>query len=107
VNIDFTPYRNTGWYYRLFLWLPAATAIGFWATTWGARFAAGWIIGSGVAEYGQKEGHGPRTERVGNKEAIMRKWGTMIVSGLSGERLSVSAGLLRFGESPDPGLIPH
>lgn len=31
----------------------------------------------------------------------MRKWGTMIVSGLSGERLSVSGGLLRFGEFLD------
>lgn len=27
-----------------------------------------------------------------------RKWGTMLVSGLSGERLGVSGGLLRFSE---------
>ena len=99
VNVDFTPYRRSGWYYRLFLWLPVATAVGFWAATWGARLAAGWVVGSGVAEYVQKEGHRPRKARVGNKEATMRKWGTMIVSGLSGERLSVSGGLLRFGAS--------
>ena len=98
VNVDFTPYHRSGWYYRLLLWLPVATAIGFWAATWGARFAAGWLVGSGVAEYEQKEGHGPRIRRVGKKEATLRKWGTMIVSGLSGERLSVSGGLLRFGK---------
>jgi hypothetical protein len=27
-----------------------------------------------------------------------RKWGTMIISGLSGERLGVSGGLLRFSK---------
>ena len=99
VNVNLTPYRNKGWYYGLFLWLPIAVAIGFWAATWGARFAAGWVVGSGVAEYEQKDGHGPRPERIGKKEARMRKWGTMIVSGLSGERLSVSGGLLRFGDA--------
>jgi len=87
--------------YKLFLWLPVALAIGFWAVTWGARFAAGWVIGSGVAEYETKEGGGVGVRRVvtGKREARMRKWGTMIVSGLSGERLSASGGLLRFGVS--------
>lgn len=33
-----------------------------------------------------------------NREVMMCKWGMMIISGLSGERLSVSGGFLRFGE---------
>lgn len=82
----------------MILWLPVATAIGFFAVTWAARFTAGWVIGRGVAEYGTKEGERVKVEG-GKREATMRKWGTMIVSGLSGERLSVSAGLLRFGTS--------
>jgi len=75
-------------------------AIGFFVTTWGARFAAGWVVGSGVAEYEQKETALGRGSRLlsGKKEARMRKWGTMIISGLSGERLSVSGGLLRFSK---------
>lgn len=32
----------------------------------------------------------------------MLKWGTMIISGLSGERFGVSAALLRFGKSARP-----
>jgi hypothetical protein len=101
INIQLTPYTKGGWYYGLFLWLPIALAIGFFVTTWGARFAAGWVVGSGVAEYEQKEtalGRGSKMLH-GKKEARMRKWGTMIISGLSGERLSVSGGLLRFSES--------
>jgi hypothetical protein len=84
----------------MFLWLPVALAIGFFVTTWGARFAAGWVVGSGVAEYEQKETALGRRAKLdtAKKEATMRKWGTMIISGLSGERLSVSGGLLRFGE---------
>lgn len=112
-DLEFTPYRHDGWYYQLFLYLPIALAIGFWTASWAARFATGWIVGSGVAEYEQKEGHGgggyghgpkhgvgggPKTAG-GKREARMRKWGTMIISGLSGERLSVSTALLRFGES--------
>jgi hypothetical protein len=99
VNVQVTPYNEDGWYYGLFLWLPVALAIGFFVTTWGARFAAGWVVGSGVAEYEQKEtALGRRSKMMhGKKEARMRKWGTMIISGLSGERLSVSGGLLRFG----------
>lgn len=80
-----------------------ALAVGFWVTSWGARFAAGWVVGSGVAEYGAKDQHGEmrrkELDKAGRRDARMRKWGTMIVSGLSGERLSVSSGLLRFGES--------
>lgn len=103
-NMSFTPYRHDGWYYNLFLYLPVVIAIGFWTVTWAARFATGWIVGSGVAEYGQKEGYAfGRKKQVqatgGNRDARMRKWGTMIISGLSGERLSVSSALLRFGTS--------
>ncbi|KAK8864265.1 hypothetical protein IAR55_001511 [Kwoniella newhampshirensis] len=100
-NIQVSPYRKNQWYYELFLWLPVALAIGFWLVSWGARFVTGWIVGSGVAEYGQKESGGLRVVGTGTgggnkREATMRKWGTMIISGLSGERLSVSGGLLRF-----------
>jgi hypothetical protein len=100
VDIDLTPYNQDGWYYDLFLWLPVATAIGFWVVSWCARFAAGWVVGSGVAEYETKEENGTRRVRIegSRREARMRKWGTMIVSGLSGERFSVSGGLLRFGK---------
>jgi hypothetical protein len=98
VDIDVTPYNRDGWYYELFLWLPVAIAVGFWATSWTARFTAGWIVGSGVAGYETKEGSATRIVAANKREARMRKWGTMIVSGLSGERLSVSGGLLRFGE---------
>lgn len=100
VNISFTPYRDDAWYYGLFLWLPVALVIGFWVTSWGARFAAGWVVGSGVVEYGakMKDTSGERElDKAGKRDARMRKWGTMLVSGLSGERLSVSSGLLRFG----------
>lgn len=111
-NIDFTPYKHDGWYYNLFLYLPTAVAIGFWVVSWSARFATGWIVGSGVAEYGTKEGQhyaqhafgagvgGSSTHLPGvsKRDVRMRKWGTMIISGLSGERLSVSSALLRFGE---------
>lgn len=101
IDIQLTPYDSDGWYYGMFLWLPVALAIGFFVTTWGARFAAGWVVGSGVAEYEQKETALGRGAKLGyaQKEARMRKWGTMIISGLSGERLSVSGGLLRFGQS--------
>ena len=94
-DLNFTPLKDNGWYYQLFLWFPVALAIAFWVVTWAARFAAGWVVGSGVAEYGTKEG----TRRLeGKREARMRKWGTMIISGLSGERLGASSALLRFGE---------
>ncbi|WVQ82236.1 hypothetical protein IAT38_004364 [Cryptococcus sp. DSM 104549] len=98
-DIHVSPYRHSGWYYDLFLWWPVAVALGFWLVGWGARFVTGWIVGSGVAEYGQKDASGVRLVGAGGpskREATMRKWGTMIISGLSGERLSVSGGLLRF-----------
>lgn len=100
VTFDITKYDRSGWYYDLFLWLPAALAVGLWAISWTARFMAGWVVGSGVAEYGTKEQKAARTkslDKAGRREAKMRKWGTMIVSGISGERLSVSSALLRFG----------
>ncbi|WVF71606.1 hypothetical protein IAT40_006414 [Kwoniella sp. CBS 6097] len=99
IDIQVTPYRRTGWYYRLFLWLPVAVTIGIWAVSWAARFYTGWIVGSGVAEYDSKESSALKIAGVGNvnkREIRLRKWGTMIISGLSGERLSVSGGLLRF-----------
>lgn len=106
IDLQFTPYHEDGWYYGFFLWLPVALAIGFFVTTWSARFAAGWVVGSGVAEYEQKETALSRGAKLdgAKKEARMRKWGTMIISGLSGERLSVSGGLLRFGE---PRLVAY
>ncbi|WVQ77186.1 hypothetical protein IAR50_006869 [Cryptococcus sp. DSM 104548] len=98
IDIHVSPYKKTGWYYEFFLYLPVAVLLGFWLVSWGARFATGWIVGSGVAEYGQKESAGARLVAGGSsrREATMRKWGTMVISGLSGERLSVSGGLLRF-----------
>ena len=101
-NMEFTQYKENGWCYELIFWLLVAIAIGYWTATWAARFAAGWVVGSGVAEYDTKEGT-RASVKAAKREARMRKWGTMIVSGLSGERLSVSAGLLRFGEW---GLLP-
>jgi hypothetical protein len=105
IQLQLTPYSKGGWYYGFFLWFPVALAIGFFVTTWGARFAAGWVVGSGVAEYEQKETALSRGSKMvhGKKEARMRKWGTMIISGLSGERLSVSGGLLRFSEFMEKG----
>ncbi|WOO76610.1 uncharacterized protein LOC62_01G000237 [Vanrija pseudolonga] len=88
VDVYVTPYDDGSWPYKLFLWFPASLAIAFWIVTWAARFAAGWLIGA------DRRGSGQR-------EAAMLKWGTMLISGLSGERLGVSAALLRF---VTPGL---
>lgn len=99
IDIDVTPYDPTAWYYHLLRWLPIAVCIGFWVVTWAARFAAGWVVGSGAAEYEQKEG-ALRERKKARRVARLRQWGTMVVSGLSGERLSVSGSLLRFGELP-------
>jgi hypothetical protein len=93
VTLKMTTYYPNGWYYSLIFWLPVAMAIGYWISSWAGRFAAGWVVGrmaDGAAD-GEVQGWG----RQGGKS---RKWGTMIVSGLSGERLGVSGGLLRFGE---------
>ncbi|EIW70782.1 hypothetical protein TREMEDRAFT_11397, partial [Tremella mesenterica DSM 1558] len=102
IDMNFTPYRHSTPSYSLFLGLPIALAIGYWIASWGARFAAGWVIGSGVAEYEQKEA--PAKAR---RDGMMRKWGTMIISGLSGERLSVSGGLLRFVTPSLRDIIHH
>ncbi|OCF36726.1 membrane protein [Kwoniella heveanensis CBS 569] len=110
IDIQVTPYKRTGWYYRLFLWLPVAVTIGIWAVSWAARFYTGWIVGSGVAEYESKESSALKIAGVGavNKREIrLRKWGTMIISGLSGERLSVSGGLLRFVTPSLKDLVFH
>lgn len=87
-DVRVTPYEADSWPYRLFLWFPAAIAIGFFVTTWAARFAAGWVIGVDRAG-------------TGRRETAMIKWATMLISGLSGERFSVSAALIRF---VTPGL---
>ncbi len=95
ITLDMTTYYPDGWYYSLFFWLPVSIAIGYWVSSWAGRFAAGWVVGriaDGAAD-GDVQGWG----RQGGKS---RKWGTMLVSGLSGERLGVSGGLLRFGELP-------
>ncbi|WVQ99284.1 hypothetical protein IAU59_006416 [Kwoniella sp. CBS 9459] len=110
IDILVTPYTRKGWYYRLFLWLPVAVTIGIWAVSWAARFYTGWIVGSGVAEYDSKESGALKVAGVGNgnkREIRLRKWGTMIISGLSGERLSVSGGLLRFVTPSLKDLLFH
>lgn len=106
IDIKVSPYNKKGWYYKLFLWLPVTLAIGFWLTSWSARFLTGWIVGSGMAEYNSKESSALKIAGMNSanggpskKDLRLRKWGTMIISGLSGERLSVSGGLLRFGRS--------
>lgn len=83
VDVWVSPYDEGSWPYQLFLWFPAAVAMAYWIVTWAARFAAGWVVGA---------------DRTDTSEAVMLKWGTMLISGLSGERLGVSAALLRFGE---------
>lgn len=86
VDIYVTPYEENSWPYRLFLWFPISLAIAYFITTWAARFAAGWVVS-------------PTRSALDRREASMLKWGTMLISGLSGERFGVSAALLRFGES--------
>lgn len=85
LDILVTPYKKNSWPYQLFLWFPAAIAIAYWITTWAARFAAGWVVGVDRSS-------------MGRREVTLLKWGTMLISGLSGERLGVSTALLRFGE---------
>ncbi|ORX36808.1 hypothetical protein BD324DRAFT_627222 [Kockovaella imperatae] len=99
-DLEVTPWTQGSWYYSLIRWFPICIAIGIWIVTWLARFAAGWVVGSGVTEYEVKEG-GHGAAAAAKRDARMRKWGTMVVSGLSGERFSVSGGLLRFAT---PGL---
>ncbi|WVO16355.1 hypothetical protein L204_104030 [Cryptococcus depauperatus] len=109
-DVHVSPYTKSGWYYQLFLWWPVALVMSFWLVSWSARFITGWIVGSGVAEYGQKEAAGARLVGAGGsskRETVMRKWGTMVISGLSGERLSVSGGLLRFVTPGVKDIIFH
>ncbi|KAL7421737.1 hypothetical protein Q5752_003508 [Cryptotrichosporon argae] len=101
VDVHFTPYHDDAWYYRLFLWFPASLAIAYWITTWAARFAAGWVVGGD-----RTETHGYDGE-VGKREARLRKWGTMVISGLSGERLGVSGALLRFATPSLRDIMAH
>jgi hypothetical protein len=84
INVAVTPYTDDLWPYKIFLWLPAALAIAYFVTTWSARFAAGWVVGVSRST-------------MAREEVRKLKWGTMIISGLSGERLGVSSALLRFG----------
>lgn len=86
IDVYVVPYEENSWPYQLFLWLPASIAMAYFIVTWAARFAAGWVIGLDRSDQAQREAH-------------MLKWGTMLISGLSGERLGASAALLRFGES--------
>ncbi|WWC89514.1 uncharacterized protein L201_004438 [Kwoniella dendrophila CBS 6074] len=114
IDIKVSPYNRKGWYYKFFLWLPVSLAIGFWLVSWSARFLTGWIVGSGMAEYNQKESSALKMAGMNNtnggpskKDLRLRKWGTMIISGLSGERLSVSGGLLRFATPTLKDIIFH
>lgn len=84
VDVRVTPYTASSWPYKVFLWVPAGLAMGYWVTTWAARFAAGWVVSASRST-------------MARREVTMLKWGTMIISGLSGERFGVSAALLRFG----------
>lgn len=108
VNVELTPYYPGAWYYSLFLWLPVALVIAYWVTTWAGRFAAGWIVGrmsmgtgtgAGMGE-GELGGSGTvvgeDVDGWGKRGGAGRRWGTMVISGLSGERVGVSGGLLRF-----------
>lgn len=101
VTLDLTTYYKSEWYYGLFFWLPVVLAIGYWISCWAGRFAAGRIVGrmtdGAAALETPLESAGGDMQGWGRKGGISRKWGTMFVSGLSGERLTISGGLLRFG----------
>lgn len=84
IDIHVTPYKANSWPFQLFLWFPAAIAMAFWVTTWAARFAAGWVVGVDRST-------------MARREVTLLKWGTMLISGMSGERFGVSTALLRFG----------
>ncbi|KAJ9111736.1 hypothetical protein QFC19_001097 [Naganishia cerealis] len=107
INIDLSPYYPDAWYWSIFLWIPAGLAIGYWIAAWAARFAAGWVVGSAgegssSADEGETRnapaGIGSVAGAGGDSDAsrLSRKWGTMLVSGVSGERLGYSGALLRF-----------
>jgi len=95
IRFELSPYYPNDWYWSMILWIPAGLAIGYWISSWAGRFAAGWVVG----KVGEGDATGDDVDaRVGLSGARSggRKWGTMLVSGLSGERLGVSGGLLRF-----------
>ncbi|BEJ17770.1 hypothetical protein CspHIS471_0700380 [Cutaneotrichosporon sp. HIS471] len=94
LEVKVVPYEEDSWPYQVFLWVPAAIAIAYWIVTWAARFAAGWVIGLDRNDQAQREAH-------------MLKWGTMLISGLSGERLGASAALLRFVTPSLRDIIHH
>ncbi|CAK9783583.1 hypothetical protein CC85DRAFT_287777 [Cutaneotrichosporon oleaginosum] len=94
LDISLVPYEQDSWPYKVFLWVPAAIAIAYLIVTWAARFAAGWVIGLDRSDQAQREAH-------------MLKWGTMLISGLSGERLGASAALLRFVTPSLRDIIHH
>jgi hypothetical protein len=106
INIDLSPYYPEAWYWDIFLWIPAGLAIGYWIASWAARFAAGWVVGSaGDASSSMDHGETRNAAGIGSvadaggdsgASRISRKWGTMLVSGVSGERLGFSGALLRF-----------
>lgn len=58
------------------------------------------MVSSGAGEEGGEDEVDVRVGIMGagGRMEKRRKWGTMIVSGLSGERLGASGGLLRFSE---------
>lgn len=51
-NIYVLLYDDFGWYYFLFCYWFVVFVVGFWFVSWGVRFVIGWIVGSGVVEYG-------------------------------------------------------
>lgn len=98
-----TPYDPGSRLYALVVWLPVALAIGYWAATWAARFAAGWIVGrmsmgstARQVDEGLAAADDEDVDGWGRRGGAGRRWGTMLISGLSGERVGVSGGLLRF-----------
>jgi hypothetical protein len=108
INIDLSPYYDDAWYWDIFLWIPAGLAVGYWIASWAARFAAGWVAGGPADENSTAEeeirGGGGISSVAGaggdrGTSRFSRKWGTMLVSGVSGERLGFSGALLRFSES--------
>lgn len=105
IRFELSPYYPDDWYWSMILWIPAGLAIGYWISSWAGRFAAGWVVGK-VGEGGDSSAEDDVDARVGlsssngsgGRSGGGRKWGTMLVSGLSGERLGVSGGLLRFSK---------
>lgn len=98
LSLDLFPYYPSAWYYDAILWFPAAIAIGYWVASWAARFAAGYVVGAGTGSSLDVDARVGLSSSASSsaQTANRRKWGTMIVSGISGERLGVSGGLVRF-----------